>query len=436
MSTYSDSLGLEEITPGDQAGLWGNTTNNNLALIDQAVTGVTPLSFAGVGGTTQTLVATNGAVDTARSAVLNITGTATSANTVVIPNKQKTYLVRNNTSQDILFTTASPSATYTVGASNSILIFCDGNNGVFTGIAAPGSGTLGVVGGGTGATGFGAGGFIVSAGGTSALAALAAIGIGGTVGGSPVPAQVLGQLQPVNGGTGQSSLPSGAVLIGNGTNGVSAVSAAATNGYVLTTNGSAWSAQAPGAGILTANNSWSGTNAFSQTPTGAGAYTMLTTNTGGQLSGTNSWSGANSFNNTGGTGTPIYGATTSSTAASGYVGELLTVSSAIPVSLVSGSLATLTTLAIGAGDWDIWGWMTTSNDQFTSCLFGINSSAALGASNATYIAGGGTIGPCAGQAPLLPFRSASSFTIYLLINTTFTSGSPTASGTIYARRVR
>jgi len=153
MSTYSPSLGLEEITPGDQAGLWGDTTNNNLNLIDQAITGVQPISFAGVGGTTITLVATDGSItSTARSAVLNITGSATASNTVIVPNKQKTYLVRNNTGQDVVFATASPTATYTVGAGNSILIFCDGNNGVFTGILAPGSGTLGVAGGGTGLT--------------------------------------------------------------------------------------------------------------------------------------------------------------------------------------------------------------------------------------------------------------------------------------------
>ena len=142
MASYTSSLGLELITPGSQAGLWGNTTNNSLNLIDQAITGVTPLSFASASGSVYTLTDFNGAQDESRSAVLNITGSATGGNTVVIPNKQKTYLVRNFTGQDVTFRTPTPSDTYTVGAGYSILIFCDGNNNVFTGIAAPSVGTL------------------------------------------------------------------------------------------------------------------------------------------------------------------------------------------------------------------------------------------------------------------------------------------------------
>ncbi len=85
MSTYSTSLGLEEITPGDQAGLWGNTTNTNLSLIDQAVAGVTPVSLGSASGSTYVLTYYNGAVDESRSAVINVTGTATGPNTIQIP---------------------------------------------------------------------------------------------------------------------------------------------------------------------------------------------------------------------------------------------------------------------------------------------------------------------------------------------------------------
>ena len=230
MSTYTTSLGLEEITPGDQAGLWGNTTNNNLELIDQAVTGVTPISFTGLSGTVRTLDAANGALDEARAAVLNITGTATGSNTVVIPNKQKTYLVRNNTGQNVIFRTATPTATYTVEAGNSILVFCDGNNNVFTGIQAPGSGTLTVSGGGTGATTFTAG-FVKSSGGTANLTAQALIGVGGTAN-----TEISGEVQVPNGGTGLSNIPIGSLLVGRGSIDM-AVLAQGTSGQVLTSNG-------------------------------------------------------------------------------------------------------------------------------------------------------------------------------------------------------
>lgn len=240
MSTYTPSLGLELITPGSQAGLWGNTTNNSLNLIDQAITGVTPISFATASGTTYTLTDYNGAEDESRAAVLNVTGTATGANTVVIPNKQKTYLVRNDTGQDVTFQTASPTATYVVGAGYSILIFCDGNNNVFTGIASPSVGTLSVNAGGTGATTFTAG-FVKSTGGTNALTSSSTVNLA---------TETTGTLPVTRGGTGVTSFTSGGVLIGNGTGNLATVTAS-TTGYVLTWNGSQWVAAASASGGVT-----------------------------------------------------------------------------------------------------------------------------------------------------------------------------------------
>jgi hypothetical protein len=266
MSTYTDSLGLEEITPGDQAGLWGNTTNNNLALIDQAVTGVTPISFTGLSGTVKTLEASNGALDEARAAVLNITGVATGANTVVVPNKQKTYLVRNNTGQNITFRTASPSATYDVLSGNSILIFCDGNNNVFTGIISPTAGTLPISGGGTNATSFTAG-FVISPGGTGTLTSQATIGVGGTA-----TTQITGEVQVPNGGTGLSNVPIGSLLVGNGVLDMT-VLAQGSSGQVLTSNGAGAnpSFQAPATGVSSVS---SGGNITVSPTTGAVVVTL------------------------------------------------------------------------------------------------------------------------------------------------------------------
>lgn len=240
MSTYTPSLGLEEITPGDQAGLWGNTTNNNLALIDQAVTGVTPISFTGASGTTVTLTDFNGATDEARSAVLNITGIATGSNNVVVPNKQKTYLVRNNTGQDVVFKTATPGDTYTVGSGYSILIFCDGNNNVYTGIQSPSVGTLPVSAGGTGVATFTAG-FVKSAGGTTNLTTSSSINLS---------SEVSNVLPVANGGTGAGTFTSGTLLIGNGTGNFGTLSGG-TAGYVATWNGSTWVASAPASSAVT-----------------------------------------------------------------------------------------------------------------------------------------------------------------------------------------
>lgn len=332
MSAYTSSLGLELITPGSQAGLWGNTCNNTFTLVDQAITGVTPLSFASASGSTYTLTDFNGAQDESRSAVLNITGTASGGNTVVIPNKQKTYLVRNFTGQDVTFRTATPSATYTVGAGYSILIFCDGNNNVFTGIAAPSVGTLLVNAGGTGNTTFTAG-FIKSSGGTSALTSASSISLS---------SEVSGVLPVTNGGTGQSSLTGGALLFGNGTSGIGSFVGSAS-GQVATWNGSAWTASAPTTGVtaVTASSPLSATlgttpnislNTSGVVP-GVYTNTNLTVDTYGRIT-------AASSGSSGGTGT-----VTSVSGSGGATGLTL---SGGPIT-TSGTLTIGGTLAVASG---------------------------------------------------------------------------------------
>ena len=251
MSTYTQSLGLEEITPGDQAGLWGNTTNNNLALIDQAITGVTPITeFTGVSGTTKTLDAANGALDEARAAVLNITGTATGPNTVIVPNKQKTYLVRNDTGQNITFRTASSGATVLVAAGYSIPVFCDGNNNVYTGFETPTAGTLTVPFGGTGVTAFTAG-FVKSPGGAGDLTSVSAIDLNSS--------DTTNILPVTKGGTGLGTLTAGAILRGAGTSSPALISGpAGVPGQVLTWNGSQWEGQNPASGGITSISAGTG----------------------------------------------------------------------------------------------------------------------------------------------------------------------------------
>ena len=254
MSTYSTSLGLEEITPGDQAGLWGNTTNTNLSLIDQAIAGVTPVSLGSASGSTYVLTYYNGAVDESRSAVIKVTGTATGPNIIQIPAVQKLYVFRNSSGNTITVQTAAAANTVTLKDGEATLVFCDGAN-AYSGIATAGVGTVTVPYGGTGATSFGAG-FIISPGGTGNLVSVPYIPLDASS------AAVSGVLPVANGGTGQSTLASGAILTGNGTGNVTSL-VGGTTGYVPTWNGSAWvsaapsSAIYPGAGIaVSTGSSW------------------------------------------------------------------------------------------------------------------------------------------------------------------------------------
>lgn len=126
-STFSPSLRLELIGTGEQAGLWGVTTNNNLGdLLEQAISGSTSLD---VTSGDITLTALNGVVDEARSAVLAVTGTPGTTRTITIPNVSKLYSVSNYSDSTLNIKTATGVA-YAIPFSSIANIYCDGNNNI------------------------------------------------------------------------------------------------------------------------------------------------------------------------------------------------------------------------------------------------------------------------------------------------------------------
>jgi hypothetical protein len=128
-STFSPALRIELIGSGEQSGVWGNTTNNNLGdLVEQAITGATDLN---VTAADVTLTALNGVVDQARSAVLIVTGTAGVTRVITIPNANKTYTVKNRSDATVQIKTASGTA-FDVPTLSEAYVYCDGAN-VITG---------------------------------------------------------------------------------------------------------------------------------------------------------------------------------------------------------------------------------------------------------------------------------------------------------------
>ena len=126
-STYSPSLRIELIGDGEQDGIWGQATNNNLGdLVEQAIAGVTTIS---VTAADVTLTSFNGTVDEARSAVVVVNGSNTVARNVIIPNAPKVYIVVNNTTQNVGVKTASGTALI-VPAGYQALLYCDGADNV------------------------------------------------------------------------------------------------------------------------------------------------------------------------------------------------------------------------------------------------------------------------------------------------------------------
>lgn len=126
-STYSPSLKIELIGDGEQSGTWGQTTNNNLgSLLEQAITGITNVN---VTAGDVVLTSFNGAVDEARSAVLNVSGSPGTTRYVTVPNQKKMYLVKNGSGSTIGIKTASGTA-QTLGVNSQSLMVCDGLNNV------------------------------------------------------------------------------------------------------------------------------------------------------------------------------------------------------------------------------------------------------------------------------------------------------------------
>lgn len=124
-STYSPSLKIELIANGEQAGTWGQTTNNNMGtLIEQAITGVGSLDLTGY--SSYTLTNFNGLADEARNAVLVFSGTPSSACNVIAPTVEKTYIVTNNASANVVIKTSAGNG-ITVLPGLSSLIYCDGS---------------------------------------------------------------------------------------------------------------------------------------------------------------------------------------------------------------------------------------------------------------------------------------------------------------------
>ena len=96
-SSYSTDLKLELMVTGENAGTWGDITNTNLNLLQQAIGGYQEVSIAG-GAQTTTLVMSNAALSNARNAVIKLTGAITGNQIVTVPTGiEKTYIVANGT---------------------------------------------------------------------------------------------------------------------------------------------------------------------------------------------------------------------------------------------------------------------------------------------------------------------------------------------------
>jgi hypothetical protein len=126
-STFSPSLRIELIGDGDQSGIWGQTTNNNLGgLIEQAIAGVVTITMVDAN---YTMTNFNGVSDEARNQVIVLTGTNTAQRNLIAPLVEKTYVVKNSTTGGFAVQIIGASGTGVIipnGVTTSV--YCDGIN--------------------------------------------------------------------------------------------------------------------------------------------------------------------------------------------------------------------------------------------------------------------------------------------------------------------
>ena len=115
-STYSSRLKLELQGTGENAGTWGDKTNNNLTVLDAFGAGYLSKSVAGSSDVTLT---TANASDTAEASnkVIELIGALTGSITVFVPAVEGNYIFYNNTTGSHTLTVAP-----TGHASNGVAI--------------------------------------------------------------------------------------------------------------------------------------------------------------------------------------------------------------------------------------------------------------------------------------------------------------------------
>ena len=302
-SSYTNNGGIELIATGEQSGTWGDTTNDNLQIIDRLTNGVGTITLS---GTTHTLTTSDGALSDGQYAVLVFAGSPSGTNTVTItPNtNQHVYIVRNTTSQSVVLTQGS-GGNVTVPAGKSAIVSA---NGTGAGAAVvditntfnfqPLDAELTAI----AALSTTDGNFIVGNGSTwvaeSGSTARTSLGLGTIATQAANNVSITGgsitgitDLAVADGGTGVSTVPTnGQLLIGNGT------------GYTVAT-------LTAGTGASISNN--------------AGSITISATGSGGTVT--------NVATGTGLTGGPITGSGTISVATNGITDTLLRDSVALSV---------------------------------------------------------------------------------------------------------
>tara|TARA_B100001287_G_scaffold250970_1_gene231864 strand:- start:643 stop:1350 length:708 start_codon:yes stop_codon:yes gene_type:complete len=129
-SSFSNDIKLELMVSGEKAGLWGNITNTNLQILEQAASGY--LSLA-VGAADVNLVLTDGATSNGKNLYFKLTGTLTGNRVVTMPDSsERVFVVEDATDRSISHYTLTVKTFSGTGVNlpvgSKTLLYSDGTN--------------------------------------------------------------------------------------------------------------------------------------------------------------------------------------------------------------------------------------------------------------------------------------------------------------------
>jgi hypothetical protein len=131
-NSTSTNLKLTVQATGENSGTWGQITNTNLLILEQAIGGYSSIAVT----TGATLTFSNGALSNGKDQVIKLTGTIAGAINVVVPDGiEKTYVIENATSGAYTVTVKTSSGsgvTWSATDKGIKMVYSDGTNVVDT----------------------------------------------------------------------------------------------------------------------------------------------------------------------------------------------------------------------------------------------------------------------------------------------------------------
>jgi hypothetical protein len=142
-SSYSTDLKLELMVTGENAGTWGDITNTNLNILQQAIAGYDSVALNATTGATLTF--SNGILSNGKNAVINLTGTITGNVSVIVPDGiEKTYIIKNSTTGSFtvqIKTTSGTGPTFAATDKGFKLVYSNGTDVVDVSLSSPPGGS-------------------------------------------------------------------------------------------------------------------------------------------------------------------------------------------------------------------------------------------------------------------------------------------------------